>query len=321
MRHYLKSFAVTLAFALAPIGAFAANFGPLVSAEDLNAEFLNAKPLILDIRQGNTAEGAPIFEAGHITGAVHAPYALFRGSKENPGAVPVEENLEAVLQKLGVTKDRPIIIAHQGKNATDFGAAARVYWTLKSSGIPKLSILDGGVNAWSGAGYALDTGAGASVTPSNIDITFNTKWLATTEDVQKLVESPDVVDLVDARPAEFWEGNRKHNAALRPGTLPHSRFFRQDRWFGGADGVKIDSAALNALLEEGDFGSDHRTIVSFCNTGHWAATNWFVLSEVAELRDVKLYAGSMVEYSQSEGPMANVPGAVRNLWNKFRGYY
>ncbi|MEC7558641.1 MAG: sulfurtransferase, partial [Pseudomonadota bacterium] len=34
-----------------------------------------------------------------------------------------------------------------------------------------------------------------------------------------------------------------------------------------------------------------------CNTGHWAATNWFVLSEVLGRDDVKLYDGSMVEWT------------------------
>ena len=28
--------------------------------------------------------------------------------------------------------------------------------------------------------------------------------------------------------------------------------------------------------------------ISYCNTGHWAATNWFVLSEVAQVDSVKL---------------------------------
>ena len=38
-------------------------------------------------------------------------------------------------------------------------------------------------------------------------------------------------------------------------------------------------------------------IVSYCNTGHWAATNWFVLSEILGRKDVRLYDGSMVEWT------------------------
>ena len=40
-----------------------------------------------------------------------------------------------------------------------------------------------------------------------------------------------------------------------------------------------------------------KTIVSYCNTGHWAATNWFVMSEILGQKNVKLYDGSMVEWT------------------------
>jgi thiosulfate/3-mercaptopyruvate sulfurtransferase len=55
--------------------------------------------------------------------------------------------------------------------------------------------------------------------------------------------------------------------------------------------------------------------VSFCNTGHWAATNWFALSEVAGQKNVKLYAGSMVEWTQSPlaALMDNIPSRAKQL--------
>lgn len=55
--------------------------------------------------------------------------------------------------------------------------------------------------------------------------------------------------------------------------------------------------------------------VAFCNTGHWAATNWFALSEVAGQKNVSLYAGSMVDWTQDSKalPMDNVPSRVKQL--------
>ena len=38
-------------------------------------------------------------------------------------------------------------------------------------------------------------------------------------------------------------------------------------------------------------------IYSYCNTGHWASVNWFVISEVMGKDNVKLYDGSMVEWT------------------------
>jgi thiosulfate/3-mercaptopyruvate sulfurtransferase len=36
---------------------------------------------------------------------------------------------------------------------------------------------------------------------------------------------------------------------------------------------------------------------SYCNGGHWSATDWFVLSELLDRKDVKLYYGSMIEWT------------------------
>ena len=55
--------------------------------------------------------------------------------------------------------------------------------------------------------------------------------------------------------------------------------------------------------------------VAFCNTGHWAATDWFALSEIAGHKNVKLYAGSMVDWTQAPDalPMDNVPNRFEQL--------
>ena len=60
-------------------------------------------------------------------------------------------------------------------------------------------------------------------------------------------------------------------------------------------------------------GADAAPAVSFCNTGHWAATNWFVMSEIAGNKAVKLYPASVVEWSQAERPMQNQPSRVTAL--------
>ncbi|EYD70881.1 sulfurtransferase [Limimaricola hongkongensis] len=281
-------------------------FGPLVSAEELAGLLDTAAPLVLDIRGDAYAEG-------HVEGAVSAPYGLFRGPAENPGQVPSDDALTQVLRDLGVTADRPVVITHQGRDETDFGAAARVYWTLKSSGVSDLAILNGGVGAWQAAGNALST---EPVDPeeSAITVSFSDQWLATQDDVLQVVEGDAQATLVDARPESFWAGEDAHPAAARPGTLPQSEYFTHSNWFSD-DPTLIDAVAARALAEEGGFADDD-TLISFCNTGHWAATNWFALSELAGLDDVKLYPESMVGWSHAGLPMQNTPGVIENLWNQ-----
>ncbi|QCO54964.1 sulfurtransferase [Pseudorhodobacter turbinis] len=289
--------------------ALAGDFGPLIMPADLAAGTV-PEAVILDIRPKG-------FEAGHIAGAVSAPYGLFRGPKSNPGAVPPVADLERAYETLGLELDRPVVIVSQGDTDSDFGSAARVYWTLKSSGFTELAVLNGGATAWVNAGLPLSTQAATPV-PTELAITWDNTWTADTAEVTAVVAGTEQATLVDSRPGSFFNGKKMHDAADRPGTLPgamnlpHTDFFRP-----GATAINADPdlEALRAKLG----GTSNTPVVAFCNTGHWAATDWFALSEVAGIDNVKLYAGSMVEYSQTDGEMANQPGLIAHLFNQLLG--
>ena len=49
--------------------------------------------------------------------------------------------------------------------------------------------------------------------------------------------------------------------------------------------------------------------ISYCNTGHTAALNWFVMSELLGREEVALYDGSMTDWTQDpERPVATGAG-------------
>lgn len=291
---------------------------PLLTPSELVEVMEMSAPLVLDIRAPGEAGDAATYAGGHVEGAVNAPYALFRGPADNPGQLPTDAELTEVLQSLGVTKDRPTVIVYQGANDTDFGASARVYWTLKSSGVSNLAILNGGINAWTKAGLPLDRTA---VTPerSTIVVDFSDEWLATEEDVMAVVEGTENATLIDARPESFWAGRDAHAAAAKPGTLPQSQFFTHSNWFSNGPAI-VDAQAAQALAEAAGYSGDD-ALISFCNTGHWAATNWFALSELAGIENVRLYPESMVGWSNAGHEMANVPGPLRRVWQQITSVF
>ncbi len=104
--------------------------------------------------------------------------------------------------------------------------------------------------------------------------------------------------LVDARPAPQFEGKVLSPVDLKAGTipgainLPFSTLFTPD-----LEGVK-DVTALNAALGTAGFVSGRPTI-TFCNTGHLASADWFVLHEVLNHPNVRLYDGSMSEWTRN----------------------
>ena len=55
--------------------------------------------------------------------------------------------------------------------------------------------------------------------------------------------------------------------------------------------------------------------VTYCNTGHWASTDWFVLHELLGRTDARLFAGSMVEWtSNAARPVAS----SRTKWDDLK---
>jgi thiosulfate/3-mercaptopyruvate sulfurtransferase len=115
-------------------------------------------------------------------------------------------------------------------------------------------------------------------------------------------------------PTEFFEGQTRHQAAKLPGTLKGAVSLEHSRWFepGSATFVSVEQARKVAARTPLNAQND---TVSFCNTGHWAATNWFALSEVLGQDNVRLYADSMVDWTQDQRslPMDNVPGRAQQL--------
>ena len=290
MRHALSTlFTAVALMALTLSGAAAGQWDKLVSPA--GAAALD-DALLIDIR---APEGKSSYATGHPKGAINVPYGKWRGPAENPGQPLDDATLTALLRAAGVEKDRPVVIVYQGANTTDFGAAARVYWTLKSAGVEQIAILDGGVNAWVADGLPLWK-TPTIPTPSTITASLSTEWMATRADVEAIVAGDVAGTLVDARPDEFLKGEKKHPAAAKAGTLPGAQQFTFAQWFNGDD-----PKANGGLLANYRKPAGEGPVVSFCNTGHWAATNWFMMSEVQGIEGVKLYPESLVGWTGAGG--------------------
>ena len=193
----------TLAFS-----ALASSAPPLLSPAELRPLLAGKSVRIVDIRDG--AE----YAEKHIPGALSAPYGTWRGPAANPGALPSPDKLAARVQSLGLVPAQHIVVVSTGVDVTDFGAAARVYWTLKVLGFGELSILNGGVAAWQAAGLPQDN-ATPSVVPSTYVPQIDASLVATREQIATRIEDRSL-KLVDARPPAFFSGETRHAAATLP---------------------------------------------------------------------------------------------------------
>ena len=286
---------------------------PLLTPAELNALGQTPSVRIIDIRP------AKEYAAGHIPGAVSAPYHQWRGPANDPGKLPPENALTALVRNLGLDADTHAVVVSSGKDATDFGGSARVYWTLKYLGLTQLSILNGGLKAWTDAGLPEDRAVPA-VTPSQYVIHLDRNLIATTQDVAKQVGNAQT-RLIDARPHKFYLGQVKAPTALVPGTIKDAINLENGKWFkpGTSIFVSPEKARQIAALE---LSQPTQETISFCNTGHWAATDWFALSEVVGIKNVRLYPASLAEWTHDSAlPMQNVPSRGEQILMKLKGIF
>jgi thiosulfate/3-mercaptopyruvate sulfurtransferase len=271
---------------------------PLVEPDWLAAHLDADDLLILDIRSVVDGGGREAYEAGHVPGAIHTDYAKdgWRVTKGMAsGLLPDPAALSALLGDIGLAPQRHAVIVSAGTTVGDFSAAARVYWTLKIAGHERTSILAGGMVAWRRDPLRpIETGAGRTASPvPPYPVELVPELRAGLDAVERAVADGTAV-LLDSRATSYFEGGAKSPQALRAGRLPgaaqldHALAFDADAM---ALKPKADLAKLFASVPSGP-------VMNYCNTGHQAATNWFVLSEVLGRRGVSLYDGSMSEWTE-----------------------
>jgi len=303
-------FSATLAASAA--GVHAAEPQPLVSVDWLKNHLSNPDLVVLDIRSAIDGGGAKAYAAAHIPGSVHSDYdkAGWRVTRNNvPFMVPTAAELEKLIGDLGIDEDSHVVVVPAGVNVLDFGSAARTYWTLKYAGVKNVSILDGGVAAWRQAGLPTESGMKPS-SPKIFTATLDKSLLVDAAEVETIEKSGGAT-LVDARPASFFHGKEKAPAAQAYGRIPGAINIDSAAFYDPATNrlkPKDELAALASHIPSGP-------VVSYCNTGHWASTDWFVIRELLGHQRARLYAGSMVEWtSDASRPIES----ARTKWDDLK---
>ncbi len=279
---------------------------PLVDAGWLNANLDQDNLIVLDVRSGIDNGGdRSSFRKAHIPGSIYSSYTGdgWRESRDGvAGLLPPVPSLERLIGSLGISNEDTVVIVPAGTGATDFGSAARVYWTFRVLGHDAVTILNGGFAGWKASGYEVAEGKAEQLPMAPFNGELQEPLIASLEEVQKARKNQ--AQLVDARPTDYFRGETKSPAAKSPGTIPGSRNLPHHSFIGQQNQVFfLNREAITEKVNTADLDPQARTI-SFCNTGHWAATDWFVLSELAGFDEVALYDGSMAEWSQdSSRPM------------------
>jgi thiosulfate/3-mercaptopyruvate sulfurtransferase len=264
----------------------------LVSAEALAGVLAgDLPPVVLDVRwKLGGPPGHLAYEAGHVPGSVYAD--LDRDLAAPPGArgrhpLPDPADFESAMRALGVSDGRAVVVYDDGGQV-----AARAWWDLTYFGHGDVRLLDGGFDAWTGAGLPVETGPGPSPAPG--DFTARAGGLPVV-DMDGAAEIAGTGLLLDSRAGERYRGEVEPVdpvAGHVPGAVnaPAAALTLVDGRFRSPGELAETYAGLGVTSE--------RPVAAYCGSGVVAA------HQVLALRlagfDAALWPGSWSEWVADE---------------------
>ena len=294
----------------------------LITARELQDQLAKHKNdvVVVDCRfqLGNKEAGREQYLHGHVPGAFYldleqdlsAPVDLHGG--RHP--LPDEQTLVEKLGGIGIGAEQAVVVYDGGE-----GMVTRAWWLIRYLGHSRVHVLDGGLQAWQAAGYAVDNEISVA-TPREFPYQPHREWVVSTDEVEGIVArhlrvvaaaatagalNPTVASpregqlLVDARAPERYRGDIE---PLDPkaGHIPGAK---NAHWM---DGLSLDGRWLDreTLRQRFAFASSAEQIIAYCGSGVTACANIFAL-QLAGYPHVKLYAGSWSDWcSYDEHPVA-----------------
>lgn len=199
-----------------------------------------------------------------------------------PGQIYPEDVLREIHGRLGLTEESHVIVY-----AEDPPDAAFVAAVLRISGVPKVSVLDGGWKTWEEEERASDRDLPLVKTSRPRFSADYGSAIATLDDVQKAVEKGGAL-LLDVRDDGEYSDGHIPGAVWRPWQKDYS-----DRRFRGVEEIRKDYEKIGIRAD--------RPVIVYCNSGHQAAATFYNLRYRLGYEDVKLYDGSWLEWDNTPG--------------------
>lgn len=279
-------------------------FPQLVSPWWLNKCAAPLGLVLIDLRT------AAEYAASHIPGSFSLPFEpVSAWSDMGPGdlliELPPSASVRATLGSIGVTSTNKIVLVN-GVGVPSFPQAAspRVAVTLKYAGLSldgRVTVLDGGFPAWLAEALPTTTAAPAAPAPATVTGTEDRSWLVDIDYVKANINKKDQhIYIIDGRDASVYNGSVIEDWALKPGHIP-SAVSLPARNVWNPDGSWKSSLELLAQVR-GAVGygvsRSYGQIIVSCGVGGYAATWYWVFTQVLGFENVVMYDGSAQEWSR-----------------------
>lgn len=276
MKNKMRWFCVVLGAALLMAGCGGRNKGvsdeELVSEDIFEGEYLvSAEAAKEEIGKENVlfvdCRGADKAKKETIEGAVATDWkelctcddSYGKEGDEGWGKIPEASDLAERLGKLGMTKDKKLILL--GETLDGWGDDARVLWELVAAGYTDVRMVDGGYAALKEAGAPTQKGASE---PEEAEVSIDSIDMTHVMGTEELMADYDSYKIVDVRTDEEYEGAVKYHEA-KGGHLPGAIHIRYTDLFR-ENGTLRSRADIEKVLTDAGISKEDK-IVTYCTGG------------------------------------------------------
>lgn len=240
------------------------------------------------------------FAQGHIPGAIH--FDLFGLSLVDTSPAPLKAFMSMIhhlLELRGVSLEKEVIFYEDNSGMR----AARGLWFLEYFGHRNVHLLDGGIQAWREAGYAVTTEA-VSPKAAQFKTAERRGLLATAEDVLHSLNK-NTICIVDTRSDDEYMG--RNIRAARGGAIPGAVHLE---WTNNLDskGKYKPAAELKEMYRSLGVTSD-KEVIPYCQGGYRSAHTYLALRLIG-FPKIRNYLGSWKEW----GDRLDLP--IEKPWEK-----
>lgn len=286
------------------------NISPLISAEQLLKIYPSENLVIVDARTGPGIKED--YAESHLETAVFADMEEQLADRKPDAAdggrhpLPEPGKFLKTLKELGIGPASHVIIYDDKKGS---GAAARLWWMLRSIGHEKVQVLNGGLQAATAADFPLSSIPGNS--PSN-NLYEAIEWrlpLRDIDTVENAVKDADFL-VIDVRDAKRYNGEVEPIDLIAghiPGAINLPFIENMDE-----RGFYLSPSTLKEKYEAVIKDIDPSKLIIHCGSGV-TACHTILGMDYAGLPIPALYVGSWSEWSRTERPVGIIENGVEKI--------
>lgn len=235
--------------------------------------------------------GRPDWARAHIPDALHVDMVEDLSDPDGrfPYTLPAPSRFAALMSRLGIGDDDHVVLY----GASHPMVVTRAWWVLRTLGHERVSILDGGLDAWRREGRPLDD-ARPVFPPARHGAALRPGRLADADDVARALADGSAQVVNALSPEQFRGTGGAHYG--RPGRIPGSLSLPARDLIDPSSGRWHDRDELGRRIDAAGLAGGDTPVIVYCGGGIAATAVAFALHRAGRTR-VAVYDNSLLEWS------------------------